>query len=273
MNKKLVKLLAIIGVYILNVLLLLAIGKLVVPEDWSNNLALGDVVTILQEIEMTVVFVLLSSKIFKIKINIGKKNLVKGIFWYGLVMCIAVAVNLAMNYATPERSIMTALPFVLIEFITMMSIGVAEETVFRGVIFGACREYFGESKKGIYLSVFVSALIFGGWHLPNLLFRPDLVVATITQVIYAAEVGIIFAVIYYRSENLLPCIILHGLFDFANSFWICFADDVNDALNTQNTTDIDITSALGLITICLPFVISGIWQLRTVFKKQQIIER
>ena len=266
MNKKPYKLLAVIGIFLLNTLLLAVVGKLVVPEEWGKSFTLSCVVTILQEIEMTALFVLLSVKVFKIKINMGRKNLVKGIFWYGLVLCIAVAVNFAMSFAKPEKGIATALPFVLLEFISMMCVGIAEEVVFRGAIFGACREFFGESKKGIYLSVFVSALVFGGWHLPNLLFTPDLVVATITQVIYAAEVGIIFAVIYYRSENLLPGIILHGLFDFANYFWICFADDVNGALNTSNTTDIDIVSGLILIAMCLPFVVSGLWQLKTVFK-------
>ena len=268
MNKKMIKLLAVIGAFLLNTLLLALVGKLVVPEEWSKNFTLTCVVSILQEIEVTALFVLLSAKVFKIKINIGRKNLVRGIFWYGLVMCIAVAVNFAMSYAKPERSIATALPFVLFVLISMMCVGVGEEVVLRGAIFGACREYFGESKKGIYLSVIISALVFGCWHLCNLLFTPDLIVATITQVIYAAEVGIIFAVVYYRSENLLPCIILHGLFDFANYFWICFANNVNDAVNVQNTTDINIASALVLIAMCLPFVISGLWQLRTVFKNK-----
>ncbi len=76
------------------------------------------------------------------------------------------------------------------------------------------------------------------------------------------------SVIYYRSENLLPCIILHGLFDFANYFWICFANNVNDALNVQNTTDINVVSAFVLIAMCLLFVILGLWQLRTVFKNK-----
>ena len=184
------------------------------------------------------------------------------------MVCIAVIVNYITGYTTPEKNIAAALPYLLLSFVAMMCVGVAEEVMCRGFLFGACREYFGEKKKGIHLSVFVSALIFGCLHIGNLIFTPDLVIATVAQVIYASEVGIIFAVIYYRSENLWPCIILHGLFDFASDFWTCFAKNSNDALNTSNTTDIDIASALGLIAMCLPFVISGLWQLRTVFKKK-----
>lgn len=188
------------------------------------------------------------------------------------MVCIAVIVYFIGGYTAPEKNIAAALPYLLLSFVATMCVGVAEEVLFRGTLFGACREYFGESKKGIYLSVIISALIFGGSHLTNLLFTPDLVIATITQVIYASEVGIIFAVVYYRSENLLPCIILHGLFDFASDFWLCFAKNSNDALNTSNTMDIDIASALGVIAMCLPFVISGLWQLRTVFKNKPSVE-
>lgn len=269
MNKKWLKLMAVIGAFLLFSVLLVLVQKLIVPEEWLKNYSLNCVMIILQEVVIISLFVLLAAKVFKIKINLGRKNVVKGIFWYGLVLCIAVVVNFVTSYIAPEKSIPAALPLVLLTLVAYMLVGVQEEVSFRGILFGVCREYFGESKKGIYLSVLISALTFGCMHLSNLLVYPSLVVATITQVIYAAEVGIIFAVTYYRSGNLLPCIILHGLIDFAASFWLCFADNVNDALNVQNTTDIDIASALGSIAICLPFVVSGLWQLRTVFKNRE----
>lgn len=269
MNKKWLKLMAVIGAFLLFSVLLVLVQKLIVPEEWLKNYTLNCVMIILQEVVIISLFVLLAAKVFKIKINLGGKNVVKGIFWYGLVLCIAVVVNFVTSYIAPEKSIPAALPLVLLTLVAYMLVGVQEEVSFRGILFGVCREYFGESKKGIYLSVLISALTFGCMHLSNLLVYPSLVVATITQVIYAAEVGIIFAVTYYRSGNLLPCIILHGLIDFAASFWLCFADNVNDALNVQNTTDIDIASALGSIAICLPFVVSGLWQLRTVFKNRE----
>ncbi|MBO6307953.1 MAG: CPBP family intramembrane metalloprotease [Oribacterium sp.] len=272
MDKKRFKLLAAAGAFLLNIVLLGAVGKLIVPEEWGNDFTLQRIVLIIQEIEITSVIVLLSVKIFKIKIDIGRENIVKGIFWYGLVVCIAVIVDLAMAYTAPEKSITAALPHILLSFVTQICVGVAEEVTCRGFLFGACREYFGESKKGICLSVFISALIFGCWHLGNLISSPDLVIATAAQVIYATEFGIIFAVIYYRSKNLVPCIVLHGLFDFASDFWTCFAGDVNEAVTATRTADIDIVSALVVIALCSPFVISGLWQLRNVFKTKAVEE-
>ena len=60
MNKKILKLLAVIGAFLLNMLLLFVVRKLVVPEEWGNNFVLQRVVLIVQEIEITSVFVLLS---------------------------------------------------------------------------------------------------------------------------------------------------------------------------------------------------------------------
>lgn len=41
MNKKMLKLLAVIGAFLLNALLLALVGKLVVPEEWGKNFTLS----------------------------------------------------------------------------------------------------------------------------------------------------------------------------------------------------------------------------------------
>lgn len=91
-------------------------------------------------------------------------------------------------------------------------------------------------------------------------------------VIYAFFFGVLFAVIYYRTDNLLPCIILHGIFDFISVIWICFAEDINKQTEVLNTTDTDIVSALVLIGLTSTFLISALWQLGRLFKKQQAAE-
>ena len=78
------KLLAVICTLILFTVLF-SFRTLIIPKEWSGDFTLNCVLTILQELLMTALFVLLSAKIFNIKIHLSKKNLVKGIFWYGLV--------------------------------------------------------------------------------------------------------------------------------------------------------------------------------------------
>ncbi|MCR5807870.1 MAG: CPBP family intramembrane metalloprotease [Oscillospiraceae bacterium] len=177
-----------------------------------------------------------------------------------------------MSYQKPEIGFVQALPQLLLFFVFNMTVGVVEEVLYRGLIFNSFRKYFGESKKGVYRAVLLSALVFGIVHLTNLIFTPDLVIATITQVIYAFFFGVLFNVIYYRTDNLLPCIIMHGVFDFISVFWTCFAEDLDKQIEVSNTTDMDIVSGLILIGLMSTFLISGLWQLRRIFKKRLAAE-
>lgn len=270
-NKILIPILAV-GLIILNMVFWGILDKLIVPASWLSDAKLSAIVNTVQNIFVSAVFILIIKKLFGMKIGIGKDGLVRGIFLYGLVICIAGVSYLMMSYQKPEIGFARALPRLLLFFVFNMTVGAVEEILYRGLIFNSFRKYFGESKKGIYRAALLSGAVFGIVHLTNLIFAPDLVIATITQVIYAFFFGVLFAVIYYRTDNLLPCIILHGIFDFISVIWTCFAEDINKQTEVSNTTDTDIFSALVLIGLTSTFLISALWQLRRLFKKQQAAE-
>ena len=264
--------LSAVGLIILNMVFWGILSKLAIPDEWLSDAKLSAVVNTVQNILVSAVFILIIKKLFGMKIGIGKNELVKGIFLHGLVICIAGVSLLMMSYQKPEIGFARALPRLLLFFVFNMTVGVVEEILYRGLIFNSFRKYFGESKKGIYRAALLSGAVFGIVHLTNLIFAPELVIATITQVIYAFFFGVLFAVIYYRTENLLPCIILHGIFDFISVFWICFAEDLDKQINVSNTTDMNIASALILIGLTSTFLISALWQLKRVFNGRQTAE-
>ena len=270
-NKILILILAV-GLIFLNMVFWGILDKLVVPESWLSDAKLSAIVNTVQNIFVSAVFILIIKKLFGMKIGIGKDGLVRGIFLHGLVICIAGVSSLMMSYQKPEIGFARVLPRLLLFFVFNMTVGAVEEILYRGLIFNSFRKYFGESKKGIYRAALLSGAVFGIVHLTNLIFAPDLVIATITQVIYAFFFGVLFAVIYYRTDNLLPCIILHGIFDFISVIWICFAEDINKQTEVLNTTDTDIVSALVIIGLTSTFLISALWQLGRLFKKQQAAE-
>ena len=216
-NKILIPLSAV-GLIILNMVFWGILGKLFLPTDWLSSAMLSAIVNTVQNILCSAAFIIIIKKLYGIKIEIGTNGLIKGIFVYGLVICIAGVSSLMMSYQKPEIGFVQALPQLLLFFVFNMTVGVVEEVLYRGLIFNSFRKYFGESKKGVYRAVLLSALVFGIVHLTNLIFTPDLVIATITQVIYAFFFGVLFNVIYYRTDNLLPCIIMHGVFDFISVF-------------------------------------------------------
>lgn len=267
-NRKLIPLSAVALVVLSS--LIEVILLLVAPESLISSTVPKIIFSTTIKFIMSAIFIFIILKLYKLKIGFGKKSLVKGIFWFGSMLCIASMFNFLGGYQNPEINFIQALPMIIMFLVFALSVGLYEEIVFRGLIFGLFRKYFGESKKGIYTSVLLSALIFGCVHFLNLIVYPGLIITTIAQVISASFVGVLFAVIYFRTENLLPCIILHTIFDFAGYFWFSFAKDIDKMMNVANTTDTNIGAGIINIALCSLFVISGLLQLRKVFKNKKL---
>jgi membrane protease YdiL (CAAX protease family) len=85
-------------------------------------------------------------------------------------------------------------------------IGIMEELIFRGFLFRAVEE-----RLNIKWAVIISSITFGLYHLVNLTAMS--IELVIIQVIYSTAIGFSFAVVFYFSKSLLPCIIIHSLTD------------------------------------------------------------
>ena len=96
-------------------------------------------------------------------------------------------------------------------FAAMLTIGLAEELLFRGVIAQTLLEHFGASRSGIWKACILSGLFFGGAHLTNLLSSAPF--GVLMQCIFAASLGVLYAALYFRTGNLWVLIFLHGLND------------------------------------------------------------
>ena len=159
-----------------------------------------------------------------------------------------------------ERTFIQALPTVLFMFIYEMGTGFFEEMLMRGGLFNAFRFKFGESKKGIVKAIICSSILFGLWHMGNLLWQP--VVATISQVFYSAMIGCVFAAIYYITDNLWVGIIIHGIFDFTAFVWECFA--------TPAAEDISIMTGVLVVLLQLPVLIAAVVELNREFDRRGV---
>ena len=88
--------------------------------------------------------------------------------------------------------------------------GFAEEFIFRKLVLESALKRWG-NEKYIKCILFV-AILFGLVHITNL-FQGATIPSTITQVITATLIGIVFGLIYYRTKNFLFVAILHTVFD------------------------------------------------------------
>ncbi|UCC18493.1 MAG: CPBP family intramembrane metalloprotease, partial [Promethearchaeota archaeon] len=102
-------------------------------------------------------------------------------------------------------------------FILNLIPGIWEEVTFRGIILNHQLKNSSQST-----SVILNGVLFGLFHLVNLLFGANLL-NTILQVFYASCLGISFAYIYTKTRSLLPCILGHYLF---NTFGQIFTNGV-----------------------------------------------
>ena len=114
--------------------------------------------------------------------------------WYGV----------AMNMSPLET---------VLYVLAMFCVGFLEELIFRGLLFQAM------VKDGVKFAIIVSSVTFGIGHIVNLFngsgaeWLPNLL-----QVLYAVAIGFAFVMIYWKTKSLLPCIIVHSVFNGLSAF-------------------------------------------------------
>lgn len=147
---------------------------------------------------------------------------------------------------------------VILLFIACLMVGFAEEFIFRGLLVPLFIKKYHHHKKGIFLSIFFSALFFGISHLINVSVN-DNIPQVIGQVIYATFIGIFFASVLLKTNKLLPLAITHGLINFFFLLGTLPSIDDNPEIetSTQSVSD-QIVGTIPSILIFLPLLIAGL---------------
>ena len=135
---------------------------------------------------------------------------------------------------------------------TSLYAGISEEIVFRGyVIPGLMKDRLNASDYRPV--VIISAVVFGLFHALNI-FAGANVLRTLLQVVEAGLIGVYFAVVYIRSGNLLPLMLLHA---FNDILAIGFAPDVAETgviqggLNAMSFIDLGLCIVIAIVGLKL----------------------
>lgn len=134
----------------------------------------------------------------------------------------------------------------IIAYVVLLCVGFIEEIIFRGFLFQAM------SRDNIKSAVFVSSITFGMGHIVNLLNGRDLI-PTLLQTCYAAAIGFLFTIIFYKGKSLWPCIIAHGIINSLSIFAV------------QRTQMISIITSIVLCAISLLY---ALWILKKAEKSE-----
>ena len=97
--------------------------------------------------------------------------------------------------------------------LSMFCVGFLEEMIFRGLLYQAM------AKNGVKSAIIVSSVTFGIGHIVNLVNGSGAqLLPNLLQVMYAVAIGFAFVMIYYKTRSLMPCIIVHSVFNGLSAF-------------------------------------------------------
>jgi membrane protease YdiL (CAAX protease family) len=130
-------------------------------------------------------------------------------FWHGLVILVAVyavALTLANLLGTQENEMTKILAssraaVFMVAILATFSAPIVEEVVYRGVLYSAFQRTFNPS-----IAVVSVTVLFAAVHVPQ--YLPDY--ATIISICF---LSLIITLIRAKTDNLLPCIVFHTVFN------------------------------------------------------------
>lgn len=127
---------------------------------------------------------------------------------YFIPLIVIATVNIWMGIAFKMNLLRS-----LIYFAAMVITGVAEELLFRGLLFR------GMAKSNIRSAIIVTSILFGAGHIVNLVNgNSSDYVATICQLFYAVAIGFLLVAVLYAGKSIIPCIITHSMLNALSTF-------------------------------------------------------
>ncbi len=166
-------------------------------------------------------------------------------FLKGLLLCIPAFIVAIDNF--PILPQITGYMSINVQFfeglayvLFCLSIGLLEESIFRGNILPLFMYTFKRNKRGLFLSVVISSAIFGAMHLLNLF--GGFSAAVFLQVGYSFLIGCTCALAMLMTGNLLTAVAIHAIFDMGG-----FLSDYFGSGTLWTTENIILTAVVSLI--------------------------
>jgi len=142
-----------------------------------------------------------------------------------------------------------------------LTVGFAEEFLFRGLLQSLFLKKYISHKNGILIGTLIPAIIFGLFHLINLT-NNDNVSAVFIQVVFATFIGFFFGVLVLKTNKIIPIAITHGLINFF--FSIAFLPSIKVME--------EMGFSIAPIILTLPLIIIGLFVLRKI-KKEDVLKK
>ncbi len=229
-----------------------------VPENFATKF-IGQFVMMLVPFLFVVFFS--STKVYRDK---GMdKTLSAGAFML-VVQAMLVWANVQLSLLD-ETTKWASFPDIVYGVVVLFGIGFREESLFRGIVVNNIAKKYITDRKGIYITIIISGVIFGAIHMTNIFVGVDVFSAFIQSVV-AMGIGFYLGAVYLRGGSLWGLILLHSITDAASLFYSIFT--------TNNGTEVDTINELGWGNLA-PLLLFGAITLFLLRKDkcEEIIER
>lgn len=137
-------------------------------------------------------------------------NNLKNLNYKNLLLCIPMIIIPLVNLCFGIH-INYSLQQILLISIAMLGVGFSEEILFRSFLIKAIMN------KNSKVAILLPSIIFGILHITNL-FGGANVVITILQIIYATSFALMCSMFFYKTNNIIPCMICHSITNITNTF-------------------------------------------------------
>lgn len=136
-----------------------------------------------------------------------------------------------------------------------LAVGVFEEGLFRGLVFGALLSKMGGTRSGVVWAAVISGLVFGIAHVYGYFLFGYITDAltfgqAVVKAIQSSAIGFFFAAVYLRTRNLWAVALVHGLFDLIALLAISFFDI------STNITYVSTDASLGMLALVFNLVVT-----------------
>ena len=249
-NKDLFKFIGIIAIILLLLVGLYTIYGGMFANLLYNALFYGKYNTMLISEIVIVLFAIIVISVRKLwpQLRSKKENFITGIK-RGMPILVIAIIMLIVNGGELIIDGNLNIPNFISLVLVSIAIGVAEEFIFRGWLQNEVMDRFGEGKKGALITILISGLLFGLFHLVNALSGQDLF-TSFMQVIQTSAIGILFCSVYYASRNIWSLVFLHSFYDFS-----VLLGEVNSYKDCINNTDVSMIVNIITLIISLIFAI------------------
>lgn len=150
--------------------------------------------------------------------------------------------------------------------INTLLVGISEELMTRGVLF-----YGALSQFGIWTTIIIVSVLFGGMHLMNGFITGEFQAAAV-QATAAGMSGVLFIALRMRTNSLLPGIVVHWFWDF--SLFVMQAALAGSVATAANQIAEKPTASLAQqivlpLAMATPSFLYGLWLLRHIGRRDK----